>query len=204
MKKLILLLTLIVTANLVHASGLGWSAQSFDWKKYEADGAQLNSDVKKCVAQGGDEIHWCGERQIVRLFIGGRNQKPTAIETYHVKNEVPLNAEYIPVPLLRSAYEIQVNKKPTTLFRLFKNGRTEWQGQWSGCDNNPEISWECTNAYVVMRPNEVLYFKQEIDSLVGKKIVSDYEYFQQDLAMLKVIVDSVAKDNRALLFYAGD
>lgn len=173
-------------------------------EKYEADSAALTAAMKKCVSAGGDEIHWCGEKQIVRLFIGGRNQEPTATDAYDVKNEVPVNAEYIAIPFLRSAYEIQVKKSTETLFGLFKNGRSEWQGQWSGCSANPDAFWECTNAYIVMRPNEVLAFKQEIDNLVGKKNSSNYDYFQQDLAMLKVIVDAVAKENRALLFYAGD
>lgn len=77
-------------------------------------------------------------------------------------------------------------------------------GKISGRGAIPDMSWDCTNAYVLMRPNEVQSLKQEVDSLIGKKTLAKYEYFQQDLSVLKAALDSVAKQNRAMLFYAQD
>lgn len=206
MNKILLLCILTTTlANFAHASGLGWGVQSFDWKKYEADKTQIDASIKKCIALGDEEPRWCGEREIVTRFIGVRGQKASSIAKYDVKNVVlPLNFEHFVVPLFNEAYEFQLKKNVVTLFGLFKNGRSEWKDQWTGCEAYPEMSWDCTNAYVLMRPNEVQTFKKEVDSLIGKKTFAKYEYFQQDLGVMKEVVDSATKENRALLFYAQD
>jgi hypothetical protein len=206
MNRLFLLCVLTTTlANFAHASGLGWGVQSFEWKKYEADKTQIDASVKKCITQSDEEPRWCGEREIVARFIGVRGQQATSIAKYDVKNVVlPLNFEYFSVPFLSEAYELQSKNNLVTLFGLFKNGRSEWKDQWTGCEAHPEMSWNCTNAYVLMRPNEVQKFKQEVDSLIGKKTFVKYEYFRQDLSVLKAVLDITAKENRALLFYAQD
>ncbi len=204
-KLLFLFMTTTMLASFTYASGLGWSAQSFDWAKYAADKLQIDASVKKCSATGNDEPRWCGEREIATRFIGARNQKATAIAKYDVKDVVlPLNFEYFSVPLFSDAYDIQVTKSSITLFGLFKNGRSEWKDQWTGCEPYTDRSWDCTNAYVVMRPSEVQALKKEIDGLVGKKASANYEYFQQDLVVLKGVIDIAAKEKRALLFYAQD
>lgn len=204
-KLLFLFIATTMFAGFTHASGLGWGAQSFDWAKYEADKSQIDASVKKCITAGGEEPRWCGEREIVTRFIGVRGQKATSITQYDVKDAVlPLNFEYFSVPIFSEAYELQSTKNFATLFGLFKNGRSEWKDQWTGCAAYPDRSWDCTNAYVVMRPHEVQAFKKEVDSLIGKKLSVNYEYFQQDLGVLKAVVDVAAKENRALLFYAQD
>jgi hypothetical protein len=205
MKKLLaLFMFTALFSSPAHPSGLGWYLQSFDWKKYDADKVSIDSSVSKCIALGGEDWHWCGEREIVTRFIGTREQKATYLTKYDVKDVIPKNFEFFAVPLFSDAYEIQAKKNTSTYFGLFKNGRTEWKGQWTGCDAYPEMSWDCTNSYVLMKPNEVQSFKKEIDSLAAKKSVYKYEYFQQDLAVLKTIVDSAAENNRALLFYVTD
>jgi hypothetical protein len=206
MKQLLLLCIFTTTfAGFAHASGLGWGVQSFDWNKYAADKTKIDASVQKCIAQGDEEPRWCGEQEIVARFIGVRNQTATSIEKYDVRNvTLPLNFEYFSVPLLREAYQLQSKKNLVTLFGLFKNGRSEWKDQWTGCEAYPEMSWDCTNAYVLMRPNEVQKFKQEVDSLIGKKASTKYEYFQHDLSVMKGVIDTAAKENRALLFYAQD
>lgn len=206
MNKLLLLFILTTTlVSIAHASGLGWGVQSLDWTKYEADKTQIDASVKKCIALGDEETRWCGDREIVTRFIGVRGQPATAIAKYDVRNvTLPLNFEHFAVLLFREAYKLQSKKNTATLFALFKNGRSEWRDQWTGCEAYPEMSWGCTNAYVLMRPNEVQQFKKEIDSLIGKKNSAKYEYFQQDLSVMKEVVDSAAKENRALLFYAQD
>lgn len=209
-KLLVLGILTTMLASFTHASGLGWGVQSLDWKKYAADKTQIDASVKKCIALGDEEPRWCGEREIVARFIGVRGEKANSIERYDVKNAIllnnaaPLNFEYFAVPLFSEAYEIQSKKNITTLFGLFKNGRSEWKDQRTGCEAYPEMSWDCTNAYVLMRPNEVQKFKQEVDSLIDKKVPAKYEYFQQDLRVMKTVLDSAAAENRALLFYAGD
>lgn len=204
MKKLLLFIAAAILANFACASGLGWYAQSLDWAKYEADRGQVDASVRECITRDVEEPRWCGEREIVKRFIGVRGQKATSLARYDVKDVVlPLNFEYFDVTLFREAYELQPTKN-ITLFGLFKNGRSEWKEQWTGCEAYPEMSWNCTNAYVLMRPKEVQAFKVEIDSLIGKKPSAKYEYFQQDLSILKKVVDVAVKENRALLFYAQD
>ena len=199
-----LFLSTTMFASFSYASGLGWSARSFDWAKYEADKNQLDASVKKC-SLTSEEPRWCGEQEMVKRFIGTRGQKASSVANYDIKDAVlPLNFEYFSVPFVSEAYEVQSTKVPLSLFGLFKNGRSEWKGQWTGCDAYPDRSWDCTNAYVVMRPSEVKAIKKEIDDISSKNPVVKYEYFQLDLSVLKEVVDIASKENRALFFYAQD
>jgi hypothetical protein len=204
MNKFLLFILVTGLSSFAHASGLGWTVQSFDWRKFAADKSEMDAAVKQCIALGSEEMRWCGEREIVKRFIGTREQKATSVRKYDAKDVVPLNFEHFAVPVFREAYKFQSRKNLTTLFGLFKNGRSEWKDQWTGCEAYPEMSWGCTNAYVLMRPEEVQIFKREVDGLIGKKISANYEYFQQDLGVMKIILDAAVKDNRALLFYAQD
>lgn len=134
-KLLVLSMFTALLANFAHASGLGWSVKSFDWKKYETDKTFIDASVKKCITDGDEEIRWCGEREIVTRFIGVRGQKATSFAKYDIKDiALPLNFEYFSVQLFREAYELQTKKNTTTLFALFKNGRSEWKDQWTGCN----------------------------------------------------------------------
>lgn len=205
MKKLLLFCTLMaMVSGSAQASGLGWYVYSFDWKKYAADKAQIESSINKCMKAGEEDPKWCGESQITRRFIGTLDEKATADVNYGVKDARPGDLEMFAIGFFREAYYIQIKRMPFTHFELFKSGRSEWKDQWVGCDGDVGLAWNCINSYVLMRPEEVSAFKKEVDELMNKKPSSTYEYLYEYLGALKLVLDSASKDNKALLFHAMD
>lgn len=205
MKPIVFLLILLTLFSCrVEATGLGWYVYSFDWSFYEQDKQDIELSIKKCVTADEEASKWCGEEELMKRFVGTLDEKPTADLKYGVKDARPGDLELFAIGFFIEAYYYQIETNTFTNFEYFKSGRSEWKDQWVGCDDDIGITWNCINSYVLLKPSEVHAFKQEVDQLRTKKPRIDYQYFYEYLSALSMVLDTAAKNDRALFFHAMD
>jgi hypothetical protein len=193
---LVLFAIIALASERTFASGFGWYVASLEWTDFlrlrpELD--RLASDLATAEGKPIDNSQRYGALfQMLDVNEGSSSPVPLV-------DESPIDEEFYWPDAFRYAAEIQAKQGIRSFFALFARGRSLWP---SPEDEACTDLYYCYDTYVVLSPDEVTAFLEEITALNSETPHPD-DYVDY-LTHLEGVLLKASSEGRALFFQGHD
>lgn len=190
-----LLVTLFFSPAAVFASGFGWYVASLEWTDFQRAKPEIDkaaSDWAKSKGVTLDVARYGALFQVLDVDKGSSSAVPLV-------DESPEELEFYWPDAFRYAAELQEKRGITSFFRLFSRGRPLWASpDAEACSD----LFYCYDSYVILSPEEVKAFRDEIAALNSKtKHPDDYVDY---LTHLEGLLLKTSAKGKGLFFQGHD